>query len=332
MPSRFPLETGLRYWIVLPMLFLIVSRFPLSAQSAPEIRYEVDSNPVKLPPNLFLGEAAGVAVNSQGHIFVYSRGGHTQLFEFEPNGAFIREIGHDLYGFTFAHVVRIDKDDNIWCVDEGSNMVIKFNQEGRVVMVLGRKPEPVEAPEPHAPGSTPPARDGIFNRPTDVAWDASGTSYISDGYGNSRVAKVDKDGNWVTAWGQKGTAPGEFNTLHSIATDDRGNVYVGDRGNKRIQVFDGNGKFLRAFTNVEAPWAICITPGPDQVLYSSDAPSGKVYKLDLSGKVLGTFGKFGKQAGQFGWIHEIACPAENTLYVSELLNWRVQKLTLHPAR
>ncbi len=318
--------------MVLPM-FLVVSKFPVSAQSTPEIAYEADSNPVKLPADLYLGEAAGVAVNSKGHIFVYSRGGHTQLFEFGRDGNFIREIGHDLYGFTFAHVVRIDKEDNIWCVDEGSNMVIKFNPEGRVVMVLGRKPELVEAPEPRAPGSPPPpAHDGVFNRPTDVAWDAAGTSYISDGYGNSRVAKVDKEGNWVASWGQKGAAPGEFNTLHSIATDARGNVYVGDRGNKRIQVFDGDGKFLRAFTNVEAPWAICITPGPNQVLYTSDAPSGKVYKLDLNGGILGTFGKFGKQTGQFGWIHEIACPTENTLYVSEILNWRVQKLTLHPAR
>jgi DNA-binding beta-propeller fold protein YncE len=319
--------------MMLPLLFLVVSKVPVSGQSAPEIVYEADSNPVKLPPNLYLGEAAGVAVNSKGHIFVYSRGGHTQLFEFGPDGTFIREIGHDLYGFAFAHVVRIDKDDNIWCVDEGSNMVIEFNSEGRVLMVLGRKPELVEAPEPRAPGSPPPpAHDGLFNRPTDMAWDAAGNSYISDGYGNSRVAKVDKEGNWVTAWGRKGTAPGEFNTPHTIATDARDNVYVGDRGNKRIQVFDGDGKFLRAFTNVEAPWAICITQGPHQVLYSSDAPSGKVYKLDLNGRILGTFGKFGKQTGQFGWIHEIACPTEDTLYVSEILNWRVQKLTLHPAR
>jgi DNA-binding beta-propeller fold protein YncE len=243
----------------------------------------------------------------------------------------LREIGKGLYGFTFAHTVRIDKDDNIWCVDEGSNMIIKFNPEGRVTMLLGRKPEAVEAPAPHVPGAPPPpAREGTFNRPTDVAWDPAGNSFISDGYGNSRVAKVDKYGAWVTAWGQRGKAPGEFNTPHSIATDAKGNVYVADRGNRRIQVFDGDGKFLKEWTNVEAPWAICITPGPNQVLYSSDAPSGKIFKLDLSGKMLGSFGKFGKQEGQFGWIHEIACPTENTLYVGELLNWRVQKLTLHP--
>ncbi|MBI3665846.1 MAG: 6-bladed beta-propeller [Acidobacteria bacterium] len=301
-------------------------------QSAPEIPFEADPNLLKLPPNLYLGEAAGVALNSKGHIFVYSRSGHTQLLEFGPDGTFLRIIGNDLYGFTFAHTVRIDRDDYIWCVDEGSNMVIKFNPEGRVVMVLGRKPEAVEPPAPHVPGAPPPpARDGLFNRPTDVAWDPAGNSYISDGYGNSRVAKVDKYGNWITAWGKRGTAPGELNTPHTIAADAKGLVYVGDRGNKRIQVFDDDGKFLKQFTNVEAPWAICITPGPNQALYSSDAMSGKIFKLDLDGNLRGVFGKYGKQPGQFGWIHEIACPSENVLYVGELLNWRVQKLTLHPA-
>src|SRR5271157_343003 len=133
----------------------------LVAQQPPEIAYEA-SNPLRLPAGFNLGEAAGVALNSKGHIFVFNRGGHTALYEFDGNGEFVREIGKDLYGFTFAHVVKIDKDDNIWCVDEGSNMVIEFNPEGHVVMVIGRKPEPVEAPPaagatPPAAGATPPA-------------------------------------------------------------------------------------------------------------------------------------------------------------------------------
>jgi DNA-binding beta-propeller fold protein YncE len=277
------------------------------------------------------GEGAGVAVNSKGHVFVYHRGGHTQLLEFEADGRFLREIGKDLYGFTFAHAVKIDKDDNIWCVDEGSNMVIEFNPEGRVIMVIGRKPEAVEGPAAQR-AETPPARDDLFNRPTDIAWDAAGNGYISDGYGNSRVAKVDKNGNWVKSWGKRGTGPGEFHTPHTIAVDAAGRVYVGDRENNRIQVFDRDGEFLKQYANVGAPWAICITPGPNQVLYSSDSRPGRIYKMDLDGNILGVFGKAGKQAGQFGWVHEMACPSENTVYVSEILNWRVQKLVLHPAR
>jgi DNA-binding beta-propeller fold protein YncE len=322
------------------LLFCLGISLVCSAQekAVPEIPYESVPNLLKLPSDLYLGEVAGVAVNSKGHIFVYTRSAQTRLFEFDAKGNFVREIGKDLYGFSFAHVVRIDKDDNIWCVDEGANMVIEFDPQGRVVMLFGRKPEAVEAGAPPPPGVTPPPpppafatfAHRLFNRPTDVAWDAAGNSFISDGYGNSRVVKFDKDGNWVKEWGKRGTAQGEFHTLHSIATDAKGNVYVGDRENNRIQVFDGEGNFLKEWSNVGAPWAICITPGPKQVLYTSDSVAGHIYKLDLDDNILGEFGKDGKQLGQFGWVHEISCPSENTLFVAELLNWRVQKLILHP--
>ncbi len=309
------------------LLLLLVFAAALPAQPAPpEIRFESVPDPIKLPAGLYLGEATGVAVNSKGHIFVFTRSGHTRLFEFDPAGKYLREIGQDLYGFVFAHDVRIDKDDNIWCVDEGSNMVIKFNPEGRVVMVIGRRVEAVEGGAPSA--TQPKPRDNIFNRPTDIAWDAAGNGYISDGYNNSRVVKIDKDGNWLKSWGDRGTAPGQFHTVHAIATDAKGNVYVGDRENRRIQVFDGEGKFLKQFTNVGAPWALCITP--NQTLYSSDSVPGQIYKMDLDGNIKGVFGKAGKLPGQFGWVHEMACPSDNTLYVAEILNWRVQKLILHP--
>jgi hypothetical protein len=175
------------------------------------------------------------------------------------------------------------------------------------------------------------------------------------GYINSRVAKVDRDGNWIKSWGDRGTGPGQFHTPHSIAVDAHDNVYVADRSNRRIQVFNTEGTFLRQFTidvpvppdakpaigNMPneamiaagtmapgSPWAICISPGPNQVLYSSDAFPGRIYKLSLDGKLLGVLGQSGKQLKQFGWIHEMACPSPNTLYVAELLNWRVQKLEL----
>lgn len=303
----------------------------LAQQDAPPlINFKPDAHPVKLPRDTYLGEVAGVAVNSKGHIFVFNRGAKTQLIEFNRDGSFLRYVGNDLYGFSFAHVVRIDKDDNIWCVDEGANMVIKFSPAGEVLLVLGRKPESVEA---GAAGDPPrPPRAEWFNRPTDVAWDAQGNIFVSDGYGNSRVAKFDKDGNFIKAWGQRGTAPGEFHLPHSLAIDNAGRVYVGDRENKRIQIFDDDGKFLAQWTNVGAPWAICITPGSHQYLYSSDSDAtGRIYKLDLEGNVLGYFGSKGKRADQFGWVHEISCPSENELYVGEILNWRVERLTLSPS-
>jgi DNA-binding beta-propeller fold protein YncE len=338
---------------------------PLLAQQPPEIRFVADANFLKLPPDIHLGEAVGVAVNSKGHIFVFSRGNSTgpaygasaaQLLQFLPDGRFVREIGHNLYAWSFAHSVRIDKDDNIWVADKGSDMVIKFNPEGRVVMVFGRKQEASdEGTEPlkHVKPPLPPV-DGMFRQVTDMAWDSAGNTYISDGYVNSRVAKADKDGVWLKSWGEPGNKPGQLDTPHSIAVDAQNNVYVADRGNRRIQVFDADGKFLRQITiNVPAPadaraaignkptattgtmapgapWTLCITPGPNQVLYTSDAFPGRIYKLSLDGKLLGMLGKSGKQPGQFGWIHSIACPSENELYVAELLNWRVQKLTLEP--
>ena len=347
-------------------LVLVTATSAFAQQQPPEIRFHSVPDFLKLPPDLYLGEATGVAVNSKGHVFAFSRGSTTgpaygaasaQLLEFGADGKFIREIGHHLYAWSFAHTVKVDKDDNIWVTDKGSDMVIKFNLEGRIALVFGRRQEASdEGTEPlkHVKPPLPPV-DGMFRQVTDVAWDSAGNTYISDGYINSRVAKVDKEGNWLMSWGEPGAQAGQFNVPHSIAVDAHDNIYVADRGNRRIQVFDTAGKFLRQFTievpaPVDArsaignkptattgtmapgsPWAICITPGPNQVLYASDAFPGRIYKLTLEGKVLGVLGKSGKQLGQFGWIHEIACPSENELFVAELLNWRIQKLSLEPA-
>ena len=306
------------------------------AQDVPEIPFESAPNFLKLPPNLYLGEGIGVATNSKGHIFVYTRSQATRLFEFDAKGNYLREIGEGLYGFVFAHAVRVDAQDNIWAVDEGSNMVIKFNPEGRVVMVLGRRPEPADV----APASPEPY---TFNRPTDVAWDAAGNIFVADGYGNSRVVKYDKNGRFIASVGSKGGAPGQLNLPHTIAMDAKGNVYVGDRSNSRIQVFDNDLTFKAIYDRVGAPWAVCISPGPHQYLYSSNsnpdsnnsllnAVTGEIYKMELDGTVIGKFGHAGKNLGEFSTVHEIDCRNENELLVSEIVSWRVQKLTLHPVR
>lgn len=359
----------MRRCVFVGLLLALFATIVCAQQSTPpEIPYRSVPNFLKLPANLYLGEVSGVAVNSKGHVFVFSRGNTSgpaygaaaaQLLEFDSRGNYIREIGHNLYAWSFAHTVKVDAQDNIWVTDKGSDMVIKFDPDGRVAMVFGRKQEASDehtGPLAHPKPPLPPV-DGMFRQVTDVAWDAQGSAYISDGYINSRVAKVDRNGNWLMSWGEPGAGPGQFNTPHSIAVDAQGNVYVADRGNRRIQVFNGDGKFLRQITidaparpnarpaigNMPkdpaalkgtmapgAPWAICITPPPHQFLYSSDAYPGRIYKLALDGKVLGMLGESGKQLKQFGWIHEIACPSENELYVAELLNWRVQKLILSP--
>jgi len=218
--------------------------------------------------------------------------------------------------------------------------VVKFNPEGKVEMVLGRRHELVEGLIPTAI-PVPPAEPYRFNRPTDVAWDAAGNIFISDGYNNSRTVKYDKNGRYITSVGTRGAEPSQMNTPHSIQVDARGNVYVADRGNRRIQVFDNNLTLRAMYENVGAPWAVCITPGPHQYLYSSNsnpdngnneiaAVTGEIYKMELDGTIVGKFGTAGKELGKFQTVHAIDCKNENEILVSEIIAWRVQKIVLQP--
>jgi DNA-binding beta-propeller fold protein YncE len=337
----------------------------IAQSSVPEISFDSTADPLKFPTNIHLGEVAGVATNSRGDIFVYTRTGHptisigtarpfahggSRLFQFDKTGKFVREIGQDSYGFLVAQQVRIDSQDNIWVVDQMSSMVIKFDPNGQVQLLLGRKSESERLPAPPQAATGGPAGRGgrggalpgagqqsdVFQRPTDVAWDAAGNIYVADGYGNSRIAKFDKNGKFVKSWGSRGSENGQFNIAHGIAVDAQGNVYVADSGNKRIQVFDGDGNFKTQILNVGAPAAICITPGPRQYIYSSNSnppenidADGEIYKMELSGKVVGKFGKAGKLPKEFGTVNAISCRSESELMVGEIGNWRVQKLTLH---
>ena len=346
-------------------LTVLLAAPSIAQQNVPELAFDAVADFPKLPDGMNFGEVPGVAVNSKGHVFVFTRsnsaGGPAyapaaaQLLEFDRNGVFVREVGKGLYGWSFAHSVRIDKDDNIWAIDKGSDMVIKFNPTGRVIWVFGRRKESADEDTKPWEHVEPPlaAIDGLFRQPTDVAWDSQGNIYISDGYINSRVAKYDKDGNWVKQWGTKGTAPGQFNLPHAIAIDNNDNIYVGDRSNRRIQVFDTEGKFLRMFAIdvppdpktravngntpsgqalarvIGAPNSICITPGPNQVMFVGESTyPGRIFKVSLDGKVLGVIGSSGRQLKQFSGAHALACPSDKEIYAAETSNWRVQKLIL----
>lgn len=371
--------------VFLAVVFLGLTMSPVLAQMVPELPFESVPDPLTMPDDVHFGEIAGVAVNSKGHLFVFSRGNSTgpaymatasQLLEFDANGKFVREIGKNLYAWSYAHAVRIDKDDNIWIVDKGSDVILKMNPQGRVVWVFGRKGEAshLQVPPDYAStlagllsragvAVTPPAannprnpvpvhRDNAFNQPTDVAWDSKGNSYFTDGYINSRVGKANARGEWVASWGSLGKGPGQFDTPHGVAVSPQDEIYVADRGNRRIQVFDTEGKYIREFTidvpvdvtkgkvtygspapNAKtgsqapgAPDALCMTPGPNPVLFVGDLYPSRIYKVSLEGKVLGVYGGPGRNLGEFGWIHAIACPSEDEIWVGELINWRVQKL------
>jgi DNA-binding beta-propeller fold protein YncE len=379
--------------LLLMFMGLVLNGIPLAAQSVTELPFD-SADILKLPANIHLGEVGGVATNSKGDIFVYTRTGHptitvgtsrpfahggSRLFQFDKTGKFVREIGKDSYGFLVAQQVRVDPQDNVWVVDQMSSMVMKFDPNGNIQMLLGRKSESERVPaaplNPQAAGAAPAAggraggggrggagavggaatgaeapagqrggrggppgagqQSDVFQRPADVAWDLAGNIYVADGFGNARIAKFDKVGKFVKSWGSRGSEPGQFNTVHSIAIDAQGNVYVADTGNKRIQVFDTDGNFKTQFTNIGSPAAICLTPGPRQFLYSSDSnppddidSAGEIYKLDLTGNIVGKFGRAGKQMKEFGTVNQIDCRNPNELFVGEIGNWRVQKVTL----
>jgi hypothetical protein len=349
---------------LLPLLVAVMflAGFPAAAQNAvPEIAFDSAANPLMLPDDIYLGEVGGVAANSKGDMFVYTRTGHptislgssrafahggSRLFQFDRNGKFVREIGQGIYGFLFAQQVRIDPQDNIWIVDQMAGYVTKLDPAGHVLMLLGRKPEAIPVPAPAAggaPGAAPGgglpgagAQSDVFNRPTDVAWDAAGNIFVADGIGNARVAKFDSKGVFIKSWGSRGTGPGQFGTVRAIAVDAQGNVYAADAGNKRIQVFDSNGTFKTQYTNVGTPAALCITPGPNQFLYSSNSNppedidvAGEIYKMKLDGTIVGKFGRAGKLLKEFGTVNAIDCRSGNNLLVGEIGNMRVQKLALH---
>jgi hypothetical protein len=358
---------------------------PIQNNDVPMLPFESVPNFLKYSADMNLGEVLGVAVNSKGEILVLNHPGSatsgplygnatTQLLLFDATGKFAREIGRGVYGLGYAHGVRYDRYDNLWVVDKGTHSVMRFNPAGYVTMNLGRRPEGPDDPEElyyrgnglgrgGGAGERPAAAhvDSQFRAPTDIAFDGDDNIYISDGYVNSRVAKFDKNGNWIKSWGTRGASgtranenPGSFNTPHNIGVDRQNNVYVADRNNRRIQVFDRDGNFLRfillnapydkkrqpVLGNLGAnrpdetqPWTICITNGPTQYLYTSDSEPGRIYKMTLDGKIVGMFGESGRALGQFNWIHGLACPTDNDLIIADMNNWRVVKVRLKgPAR
>jgi len=290
-------------------------------------------------PGHTIGETEGVSMNSKGHLFVYSRTGTggsarggtaAELFEFDQNLKFVKLWGPGNYAASFAHGVRVDKYDNVWMIDEGSGMIVKFDPNGNVKMTLGRKPEAIDYLErflergqkdtdPHPVGTM-----GTFNRETDITWDPQDNMYVSDGYGNSRVVKIAKDGTWVKAVGTYGNGQDQFNTVHSIATDGQGNIYVADRGNMRIQVYDYDLNFKKSITGIGAPWSVQVTP---KYIYSGDG-TGKLYQLDHDGKLLG-WAQTGMGMGQTGCIiHSLQAVSDNVLYRGSCSEWDIEKITI----
>jgi 6-bladed beta-propeller protein len=340
----------MRRVIAAVVLGLLVCTGSALAQAAkakattPEIPFDSVPNFLKMPPGLYLGEVVGVATKSNGNVIVFVRSGESRVFEFDKNGTYLREFGMGAYGYAFAHAVRVDKDDNVWTVDEGTNTIIKYSPDAKILMVLGKRPDPIDQLAA-MPGTAPYSganRPYSFHRPTDIGWDPQGNIFVTDGYTDSRVVKYDKTGRFIKSVGTRGNGPLQFSTPHGMVVDLQGNVYVADRGNSRIIVLDNNLNQKAVYDNVGAPWGLCITTGPHQYLFTSNsfptgnnfdqAPTtGEVYKMELDGTVLGRFGKAGHGFKEFSSIHTMDCRNPNEVLTAEITAWRVQKILLRAA-
>jgi peptidylamidoglycolate lyase len=314
------------------LLVIFVCQVAVAQKSEQAEPYSVVHGWPALPDGFVLGQVSGVSVDSHNHVFVFHRAENswaadkshpipspTILCFDGATGKLLSSWGENR--FLEPHGLRVDRSDNVWVTDRGLHQVFKFSQDGKLLMTLGTE---------HVPGL-----DGThFNRPTDVAFAADGSVYVSDGYGNSRVAKFSAEGKFLLDWGQKGQGPGEFDLPHSVAVDAQGRVYVADRMNIRIQVFDANGKFLNMWKSDDLgrPWGLAI--GPDGLLYMVDGGDlkpgppdrGRILKLDLNGKILAKWSRFGNYDGQIYWGHDIAVGKDGAVYVGDVYHgMRVQK-------
>ncbi|MGK7394652.1 MAG: peptidyl-alpha-hydroxyglycine alpha-amidating lyase family protein [Candidatus Cyclobacteriaceae bacterium M3_2C_046] len=301
----------MRFRVFILLIFLINSDF-LFGQEVKELQYKAVDDFFRLPQGWLFGEATAIEVNSKGHIFVFNRGDH-KLIEFDEQGNFIKEIGAGNETFAVPHGLKIDHEDNIWTTDIRNHIIIKFSPAGEVLMVLGRKGIAGEFMGKW--------NYSTFNEPTDVAIAPNGDIFVSDGYKNSRVVKFNHKGELLKTWGEAGDQPGQFKIPHTI-TVHNDKVYVGDRENKRIQIFDTEGNFLDQWTNTGYPYSIKIS---DNQLYTIDGVDCKLYKFDLEGNKLGEFGVRGFASGEMSLPHWIDITDNNELFVAEVLSWRFQK-------
>src|SRR5258706_1922294 len=320
-----------RTFAVFAILAILTATAAVAQRDSTEPYTVVHGWPI-LPDSMVLGQVSGVAVDSHGHVFIFHRAeGSWATDKTHPiasatilcfdgaSGKLLTSWGENR--FLEPHGLRVDRDDNVWVTDRALQQVFKFSHDGKLLLTIGtEKVAGVDATH--------------FNLPADIAFASDGSVYVADGYGNNRIAKFSADGKFLLDWGHKGAGPGEFDLPHSVAVDAQGNVYVADRSNARIQVVDGNGKFLKLWKSAELgrPWS--LTVGPDSLLYVVDGgdlkPSGldrgQLLKLDLSGKILAKWSRFGNYDGQIYWGHDLAVGKDGAVYVGDAFHgMRVQK-------
>jgi streptogramin lyase len=288
----------------------------LVPQVAPELGYAVVANPLPLPEGMSFGAAANVDFAPNGHIIVLARG-PLAIFEFDETGKYLRSFGA---GYTRTHGLRVDKEGNIWLTDVGAHIVQKLSPAGDVLMTLGTKGQAGKWDE--AAGTR------LFNEPNDVLIAANGDIFVTQGHlpgagkGDPRVLKFDKTGKFIKTWGGKGTGPGQFDVAHGMTMDAKGQLWITDRENQRVEIFDQDGKFIREIKYAGVPCDLDFTR---DAIYMVNGFAGQLVKLDLEGKVLAAMGKPGNGPGEFGEAHFLAVSPKGEIYVADSVNRNVQK-------
>jgi peptidylamidoglycolate lyase len=287
-----------------------------------------------VPRGELLGQVSGVGIDARGDVLVFRRASRSWLSDTlstepiaEPTVLrFSAQTGELITAwgarqFAMPHGLSVDHQGNVWLTDVALHQVFKLDPEGRQLLTLGQRGVP--------------GRDRAhFDRPTDVAQGLNGSVYVSDGYRNTRVIEFDSSGQFVREWGQPGSGPGQFNVPHGIAVDTGGRVYVADRGNARIQIFDSTGRFLTAWHGdlLGRPWAVRV--GPDGFIYAVDGGDlpepgpdrARILKLTATGEIVAVFGAFGNYDGQFVWPHCVAVASDGSVYVGDVATGRrIQK-------
>ena len=308
---------------------------PTPAADPADETYVVDPSWPQKPADLSWSDMPGVTVDARDRVWLFTRS-DVPVQVYGTDGKFIRAWGKGIVGR--AHHIRIDHEEFVWLSDPGRHVVEKYTPDGKVVLTLGT---------PGAPGEDATH----LNQPTDMAITPAGDIFVSDGYGNNRVVHFDRRGKFVKAWGRRGTKPGEFDLPHSIVVDSRGRLYVADRSNGRIQVFDQSGTFLSEWRNLIVPWGLWVTrddeiwacgsspmrraegsgglgvPPKDQVFMKFD-PAGKLLQLWTVPK--GADGK--ERPGECNWVHTIAVDSKGNLYVGDIRGKRAQRFLRRDGR
>lgn len=289
-----------------PLLILSCLLLASLSPAAEELKFQPVPDFFQLPTGVKWGQATGVALDAQGNIFVAHRGEHPILL-FDAGGKFLRSFGDG--AIKVSHGLRLDAVGNVWASCLTNHTVCKFSPDGKLLLTLG------------VPGQSGDD-ERHFNRPTDIAFAPNGDLFVSDGYVNSRVVKFSPAGKFLLAWGRKGKGEGEFVIPHNLRLDSQGRVFVNDRENKRIQVFDQSGKFLHQFGGF-ASYGLFIS-ATDR-LFVADGLANKILIFTAEGEKLTEFGALGSELGKFNLPHGITGSLDGALFVAEINGKRVQK-------